>query len=267
MPYPLGHGRKTYGIYRDMGRPGNNLTNQKFGRLTALSDVGISSSNHRNWNCLCDCGNHLTTSSANLIRGNVKSCGCLKTRIDLTGKRFGRLIANRDIGTIANGLNRHVRLWECLCDCGAIVSTRSSSLLQGRSQSCGCLMRETNRDKIKLPDGVSGFNSLYSKYRSSAKKRGHSFNLTSDEFRELTSSNCFYCGVTPAQEVYAQKSDGYTPYIHNGIDRCNNSQGYNKENCVSCCTTCNYFKHSLTAKAFLQKVDQIYHYQITKNEL
>lgn len=32
------------------------------------------------WECLCDCGNVTYVSGANLVRGAVKSCGCLKKK-------------------------------------------------------------------------------------------------------------------------------------------------------------------------------------------
>lgn len=62
-----------------------------------------------------------------------------KTRsLDLTGQRFGRLVAIRDIGSNTRG----ARLWELLCDCGGGTITTCQNLRQGNSNSCGCLKRE-----------------------------------------------------------------------------------------------------------------------------
>jgi hypothetical protein len=56
---------------------------------------------------------------------------------DLSGQRFGRLIAVR-----ATGERRHgCAVWECLCECGGTVFTRADGLLRGRTKSCGCLQR------------------------------------------------------------------------------------------------------------------------------
>jgi len=53
-----------------------DLTNQKFGKLTALKKVGRHGSNAV-WECLCECGNITKTMATSLKLGNTKSCGCL----------------------------------------------------------------------------------------------------------------------------------------------------------------------------------------------
>jgi hypothetical protein len=59
---------------------------------------------------------------------------------DITGRRFGRLTALTRTGT------RHRKpVWACLCDCGNRTETVSSSLLGGRTMSCGCLLRDIRR--------------------------------------------------------------------------------------------------------------------------
>lgn len=53
-----------------------DLTGQKFGRLTALRDVG-KTKRGRMWRCVCDCGNETDTISTYLKSGHKRSCGCL----------------------------------------------------------------------------------------------------------------------------------------------------------------------------------------------
>ena len=55
---------------------------------------------------------------------------------DLTGKRFGSLVAVRVAGK-KNG----TYVWECLCDCGNIVHAVGCDLTRGHTKSCGCLRR------------------------------------------------------------------------------------------------------------------------------
>ena len=57
---------------------------------------------------------------------------------NLTGQKFGRLTAVKRVGSAENG----TAMWECSCECGAVVSVRSVVLTSGRSKSCGCLMKE-----------------------------------------------------------------------------------------------------------------------------
>lgn len=58
---------------------------------------------------------------------------------DLSGKRFGKLVAIRDIERSRNG---HIR-WECNCDCGGKKGVLSTHLLSGAIKHCGCVKRPT----------------------------------------------------------------------------------------------------------------------------
>lgn len=58
--------------------------------------------------------------------------------IDLTGKRFGRLIV---IGFSHRDQHKN-KLWYCRCDCGNESIVRGGNLVSGGSTSCGCYRRE-----------------------------------------------------------------------------------------------------------------------------
>jgi len=62
--------------------------------------------------------------------------GCMPSFRDLTNLQFGRLTVIQRI----NG-SRPTK-WLCRCECGTLVSTRGSALLNGHTQSCGCFARE-----------------------------------------------------------------------------------------------------------------------------
>jgi hypothetical protein len=57
---------------------------------------------------------------------------------DLTGKRFGRLVALEP----ARQDRRQRWRWACMCDCGRVVEVQSHHLVAMDTQSCGCLARE-----------------------------------------------------------------------------------------------------------------------------
>jgi hypothetical protein len=62
-----------------------------------------------------------------------------KTRlIDLSGKRFGKLVVIERVGTDKN----HRPTWKCVCDCGAEKIIDGSSLRSGMTVSCGCYGKE-----------------------------------------------------------------------------------------------------------------------------
>lgn len=71
---------------------------------------------------------------------------------DLTGRKFNRLSVVKDSGqrTVSQKI-----LWECLCDCGAVTLVVGANLLNGNTQSCGCLQKEGARKRL-LTHGRSG---------------------------------------------------------------------------------------------------------------
>lgn len=61
------------------GKLRNDLTGQKFGRLTVLKHAGYNESGHTAlWECTCECGKVVTVRGTNLISGSTTSCGCYK---------------------------------------------------------------------------------------------------------------------------------------------------------------------------------------------
>jgi len=113
-----------------------DLTGKKFGKLTVEYRFG-KKWNWAAWMCLCDCGNKIVVAGVDLTRAHVKSCGCSKF-VDITGKRFGRLVATKIVGRDKAG---HLR-WECKCDCGNKITALSTNLLTGDIISCKCKQRE-----------------------------------------------------------------------------------------------------------------------------
>lgn len=62
-----------------------------------------------------------------------------RPRLDLTSRRFGRLLAQYNTGRTAGGKT----LWRCLCDCGSSHDVAVNVLTSGRAKSCGCYLKET----------------------------------------------------------------------------------------------------------------------------
>jgi hypothetical protein len=60
-----------------------HLVGMKFNRLLVIELESMNKWGQPRWNCLCDCGNKITTISSHLFSGNTKSCGCLKKETDV----------------------------------------------------------------------------------------------------------------------------------------------------------------------------------------
>ena len=65
-----------------------DLTNQKFGRLTAKRK-GEHRYGHITWVCECDCGKEVSVVANSLRRNLSKSCGCLNREIISAAKKHG----------------------------------------------------------------------------------------------------------------------------------------------------------------------------------
>lgn len=64
----------------------NDLTGQKFGRLTVVERVENAKNRNARWKCVCDCGNEVIVTGSNLCRGNTKSCGCYQKEMTVKTK-------------------------------------------------------------------------------------------------------------------------------------------------------------------------------------
>ena len=71
----------------------NDLTNQKFGRLTVVeraeSKTFPSGQTKIQYKCKCVCGNETIVLGQNLIRGNTRSCGCLALETRTIHNKWG----------------------------------------------------------------------------------------------------------------------------------------------------------------------------------
>lgn len=141
-----------------------NLIGMNFGRLLVVERVGRQWG-FATWKCACECGRTSTVTSRNLKAGKTASCGCLRresiakvgrsTLLDLTGRRFGRLLVIARSGSTKQG----AASWICRCDCGTTKIISGASLKsKSPTASCGCLAlevfettRRSPRERLGLP--------------------------------------------------------------------------------------------------------------------
>lgn len=113
-----------------------------------------------------------------------------------------------------------------------------------------CFVKRSNlnQKEYRIEYGKSS-RGHYTFYKSHAKQRELSFELTFEQFKLFKGKHCVYCGDV-LQRV--------------GIDRVDNNIGYVLSNCVPCCTVCNRMKRNYTLNDFMKKVEQIYMHGITE---
>ena len=79
---------------------------------------------------------------------------------DLTGQRFGRLVAIRRDFT-----RRNAAYWICRCDCGKEATVQACHLRSGATKSCGCYHDESARISRPITHGESN-TKLFKKWQS-----------------------------------------------------------------------------------------------------
>jgi hypothetical protein len=133
-----------------------------------------------------------------------------RRRLDITNKRFGRLIALADVGSKPPG--RHHR-WLCQCDCGKTTVVQINNLNNGHTSSCGCLEQENLISQHGNEDRIQAIRETWSdpqiRFKVSGEKnprwRGglsygkycHRFNEDlKEEIRDKFNRQCYICGVS-----------------------------------------------------------------------
>ena len=166
-----------------------DATGQRFGKLIAVKRDCQEKNQMWRWECLCDCGKTTSVRISELRSGNVSSCGCAK-EVDLTGQRFGKLVAIcRDYKD-----KNQAWVWKCKCDCGKICYKTTHKLKAGLSDNCGCV----------IPHDITGqkFGRLTVIKRDHQIKKGEWIwecrcdcgNITYSNSGNLTSGNTTSCG-------------------------------------------------------------------------
>jgi hypothetical protein len=89
--------------------------------------------------------------------------------------------------------------------------------------------------RIRLTTQEREFNERLNKYKRNARIRNYDFLLSSEDFRQLLDTPCYYCGGAGG-----------------GVDRVDNSIGYVLDNVVACCRACNWTKRILSKQAFIK---------------
>jgi len=104
------------------------------------------------------------------------------------------------------------------------------------------------RDRNYKAEAFTNKHVIWNHYVKGAQKRGIHFALTKTKFNELIVQSCFYCEYIKEGAV-------------NGIDRLNNNAGYQEDNVVPCCETCNRLKGSQHPQEFVDKLQAIHVFQ------
>lgn len=186
----------------------------------------------------------------------------------LAGQRVGRFTCIEESGRTASG----GAVWTWKCDCGNLVN-RPYAYVKERA-GCGHQCPHTNKARsngnkntprqFRSAPGESGLRRLYELYKRRCLKKSIVFSLELDKFKEITSSNCFYCEEAPSIMYIHSKDDrsarasAHGLYRYNTIDRIDPNRGYEINNCRPACKACNIMKWNMSEDNFKRKIELLY---------
>jgi len=148
---------------------------------------------------------------------------------DLTGKRFGRLVAI-EFKPKRDSKGKRLSYWLCQCDCGNTKEIQTTALIQGVTNSCGCIRREGPHRTHGMKD-----ERIYSIWQN-MKTRCHDENVSVYKYYGGRGIN--YCEEW--ENFINFKNDMYEGYLkhveefgekNTSIDRINVNGNYEPSNC------------------------------------
>jgi hypothetical protein len=269
---------------------------KRFGRLVIRKKTRVSGKHGWFYQCDCDCGGENLVRGSVLKRGMTQSCGCLQGGVLPDRKAAQNMVMH---GYRKNARKRGLTFdltfeeaepyfqGDChYCGCPpsnqACATERSGSYtyngidrldnrqgyIKGNMVACcrDCNWAKHTLEVENFLDHVEEIRVMPRKefpvlvrlggvlrtYKGSATDRSLSFSLTDSETCYLLSQPCYYCGQNPYRH-----SNG----VYSGIDRVDNDEGYEPNNCVSCCSRCNRMKAKRPAQEFLDWAQRVRDYQ------
>lgn len=152
------------------------------------------------------------------------------TKIDLTGQRFGRLVALR-IAVSPSGK----RKWECYCNpsfggCGNYSFVNSNALRVGATKSCGCFHRESSAAR-HTTHGFSRIGERMPEYRSWESMLRRCCNPRDTFFSRYGARGISVCERWRESFENFIADMGRKPTTRHSLDRINNDGNYEPSNC------------------------------------
>jgi hypothetical protein len=174
----------------------------------------------------------------------------MNTLIDLTGKRFGKLLVTglSHKKTRKNGAS--VYYWSCKCNCGATKSVVGYSLTSDKTKSCGCLNKQVGRNHPTWKGYEDISASFFRQIKWSARSRGIKFDLKVKDIWNLfikQNKKCALSGLPLSFPKYALDTD-----YNISLDRIDSSEGYTPDNVQWVDKRINFMKITLKQEEFVK---------------
>lgn len=150
------------------------LVGKRFDRLLVLN-FSHKQKGHNYYKCKCSCGTEKVVRGYDLTKGKTKSCGCLNKEnqecmaskdiikynkiLVKPGSTFGKLTVVK----FSYHDKDNIPHLECKCCCGTITYPGVNTLIQGRTNSCGCASKLRNGISFHIFNLIAKKNNMYFK--------------------------------------------------------------------------------------------------------
>jgi hypothetical protein len=146
--------------------------------------------------------------------------------LDITGQRFGRLVAIAPTDRRSGGKI----VWRFRCDCGATAETAVNLVRSGVTRSCGCLRREVARQTF-LTHGHTTGRRLSAEFRAWIALVGRCTNPHDRNFKNYGGRGIKVCNRWRHSFENFFADMGLKPSPRHSIDRIDNGGNYEPSNC------------------------------------
>lgn len=142
---------------------------------------------------------------------------------DLTGIRFGRLVALRIVGKSSN----RSFIWLCRCDCGKEHASPRDSLIRGLVKSCNCYRKEVLAKQTTIRHGHTVQHVISPEYHSFNNAQQRCQNENNKDWKDYGGRGIQFRFTSFEQFIAAA---GYRPTPKHCIERIDNSGHYEAGN-------------------------------------
>ena len=151
------------------------------------------------------------------------------TKIDLCGKKFGRLLVtdyNKEVSKSKGSSS-----WDCICECGNQTTVLGYMLRGGRTQSCGCLQRQLASQRKQKSNRYEFYDDRVVGYDS----KGNSFVFDIDDY-DIIKEYCWRIRNDGYADAKVRNGSGKRILMHrlilnvtNKIDHINHNRADNRK--------------------------------------
>lgn len=198
------------------------------------------------------------------IRGSKKN---------LLGLKFDRL----EVVQLYGVDNHQKQIWNCKCRCGNFTLVRGSDLISKKIKSCGCLLRESSKENIKISHSKypksSGFKGIgdipggyLSRIRNGAMRRRFEYSVSKEYLWDMFLKQNRKCALSGVLIYFGSWKVGNEKSGTASLDRIDSTRGYVEGNVQWVHKDVNNIKQDYSVEELVQYCKLILDYTNVKNE-